>query len=82
MNPCDAVPSVFRNGFIDLDTDTISLRDFEQVYVLAPGKASVAMARAVPDCVELMSSNALIKELPAGSRGHSLDLQIMPVNYH
>jgi len=55
VNPYNAVKSVFNNDKIVIESEEIDLTNFDNVYLVGFGKASVGMARAVCDCTSIYS---------------------------
>lgn len=70
LNPYDSVLKVFEDGTIRIDEVAIPLAEHKDIYLLAMGKASVEMARAVQAVVDLPASKALVV-CPSGSEGAS-----------
>lgn len=70
LNPYDSVMRVFDDTEIQLDDSAILLQDYQEIYLLAMGKASIQMAKALQDAVDLPASNTLVV-CPAGSEGIS-----------
>lgn len=66
LNPYDAVSAVFGDGIIKIAENPIPVPNVDRVYVLALGKASLEMARAVSDRCKVKASQVLAV-VPAGS---------------
>ncbi|NGP75953.1 DUF4147 domain-containing protein [Balneolaceae bacterium YR4-1] len=67
LNPYDAVAGAFKNNSIQTGTTTLPLKSFKDVYLLAAGKASIEMARAVMDCGGVNPEHKLVV-CPKGSK--------------
>lgn len=53
VNPYNAVKSKFEGKSIVFDSETIDISDFENVYLIGFGKASVGMSQAVCDSIDV-----------------------------
>jgi len=66
LNPYDSVLKVFEDGAIRINESAIPLSEYQEIYLLALGKASVEMAKAVQSASGVRHSNILVV-CPCGS---------------
>lgn len=65
VNPYRVVKTRVQSGYIHLEKETLNVKDFQHVYLVAFGKASVGMAQAICDSVEV-TKGAVVTNDPAG----------------
>jgi hydroxypyruvate reductase/glycerate 2-kinase len=63
VNPYDLVKSKFHDKKIIINTEKIDINDFENIYLISFGKASVGMAQAVCDSVKIKKGAIITNEL-------------------
>ena len=60
LNPYDAVARAFNDGAIQTDDTSLQLKVFNDIYLLAMGKASLEMSRAVLEAGDIKPENMLV----------------------
>ena len=63
VDPYNCVKSRFNKNIITLDEKTIDISDFENVYLVGFGKASIGMAKAVCDSIKIKEGIIVTNDL-------------------
>jgi len=80
LNPYDSVLKVFEDGAIRINDAAIPLVEYQEIYLLAMGKASVEMAKAVQSASGVRHSNILVvcprgSEIPEALNGRVIEAE-------
>ena len=76
VNPYNSVYSRFKDGAIDIDSKKIYISDFKNIYLIGFGKASIGMAKAVCDSVNIKNGIIVTNDVSARSINANIKIYV------